>query len=421
MNRKKVFLLFISLVFMASLVAGAVSAQQKDYVPPIVKDFLTFLFKTLPEEAQRGGDIFIIYFKIILFFLVFAAIYYGAEKVFKDKPRIAALIAFVFALITVIMIPSGILLFLFTEFSAVISIVLALTPIFIGIYVRTKIPDDQITLKNIVLILIGVVALFVGGYFVAYGTNTTDAIFSQLGQYTSFGGMIALIAGLILLVTGFRMARPLGGGGTSGETETRREEAQEKEAEKREIREEEAEVTLTMEELKDIGKIHEDLRKLKIKIDGFIAVPASFVAARDIPAYNSSIDDVNVELDELIALDERIKEYAEKIVAEAKDRLVKAKLPTKKRKIMDQKKLANRVLAQYKIADVLKRMVADVKGKLNTTKGLPIVAAALTAAGPIPAPNESTILQDSLNELKKVNNLLVDLFRFEKRTLRGIA
>ena len=61
---------------------------KNDYMPEIMKDFLKWLFMTLPEQARANDDAFVIYFKFMLWVLVYAVIYYGSKKVFHESNRI---------------------------------------------------------------------------------------------------------------------------------------------------------------------------------------------------------------------------------------------------------------------------------------------------------------------------------------------
>ena len=166
MSRKKVIFLLVSL-FVFSLVSTIVLAAPTDYMPDILENFFKWLFLTLPEQARSGNEAFVYWFKLILWLLLFPIVFFGANKIFPDSRRISSVIAGVFSLIAVIFIPKGILLFIFTEFSAVTSLILALAPIFIGIFIRSKIPDDLPMLKNGIMIIVGVVLLTTGGYFTA--------------------------------------------------------------------------------------------------------------------------------------------------------------------------------------------------------------------------------------------------------------
>src|SRR3989338_10120100 len=115
MGKKKVIFLLVSLVLMASF-APFVNAQTQDFIPQILKDFLKWIFLTLPEQAQSGQEAFVIYFRLILWVAVFAIVYLGASRIFRQEGgnnRIAATVSAIFALISVMFIPEAILLFLF--------------------------------------------------------------------------------------------------------------------------------------------------------------------------------------------------------------------------------------------------------------------------------------------------------------------
>lgn len=186
---------------------------KNDYMPEIMKDFLKWLFMTLPENARASDDAFVIYFKFMLWILVYAIIYYGSKKVFHDSNRIAGTVSFIISLAGVMLIPDEILLFIFKEFSSVIAVLLGLLPVLIGLYVRHKIPAEHRLMRTVVLILIGLVALLFGTYMVGYAENAsgTDAeLYGDVGQWASLGGVVALFMGVFGFLTGF------GKGGTGG-------------------------------------------------------------------------------------------------------------------------------------------------------------------------------------------------------------
>ncbi|MBI2135191.1 hypothetical protein HYU09_04310 [Candidatus Woesearchaeota archaeon] len=213
MNRKKVILLAVSL-FIFSLVSTIVLAAPTDYMPDILEDFFKWLFFTLPEQARSGNEAFVYWFKLILWLLLFPVVFFGANKIFPDSRRISGVIAGVFSLIAVIFIPKGILLFIFTEFSAVTSLILALAPIFIGIFIRSKIPDDLPMLKNGIMLIVGVVLITTGGYFTAAYLTGDNKLFEQFGVWATATGAVALIWGILGFLFGFGLGK---GGEGSGE------------------------------------------------------------------------------------------------------------------------------------------------------------------------------------------------------------
>ena len=421
MNRKKVIFLLVSLVFMVSF-ASVANAQTQDFVPQILKDFFKWLFLTLPEQAQAGDKTFVIYFRLILWVLVFAIVYFGASKVFKQEGtnRVAVVVSAIFALISVMFIPEAILLFLFTTYSAVVSVLLGLAPVFIGIYIRRHLPPDQPTFANLITLGVGILSLFVGFYFIGYAvTGSATQAFGMFGQWISIGGIIAIIWAIFGLWAGFRLEPGSGAGAaaTPQAAAAARDEADESATEARERKEEQAEIVLTLEEFKEVRRVYDEINQLKITLDGYATTGT--ITAADVATYNNRIDEINSELNTLIAQDEQIKQYAEKIVSEAKVRLAKTKSEDKKQKIRGQRKQANTVLTQYRatgITNALERMVLYIKPILDGTKGL---------AGASPGAHDpglhATKLQTALDQLKKTHNIIVRLLRIENKALKEIV
>src|SRR3989338_11376623 len=96
MSRKKVFLLLVSFVFMMSLFANFVSAQEKSGLEGAF-DTIRKLFGFLPEvitlEKLVGGDAAAVFWaKFLVWLLLFAVIYFGAGFVFKEQKRIAVVV-----------------------------------------------------------------------------------------------------------------------------------------------------------------------------------------------------------------------------------------------------------------------------------------------------------------------------------------
>ena len=124
--------------------AFIVSAQGETFLPDIIERFLKFVFLKFPVFAKSGDDIFVIYAKFFLWLLVFPILFYGAKKVFHDETRIAGVISLVLSLITVILIPKKLLLFIFNTYSTVMAFVAALVPSFLGVWLgRSVFSGDE--------------------------------------------------------------------------------------------------------------------------------------------------------------------------------------------------------------------------------------------------------------------------------------
>lgn len=271
MNRKKVIFLLVILSLLISLASTSVFAATTDYMPNILKEFFKWLFFTLPEQARSGDEAFVIYFKLILWLLLFPIIFFGANKIFPDSRRISGVIAGVFALIAVIFIPKGILIFIFTEFSAVTSLILALAPVFIGMFIRSKIPDDLPILKNGIMIIVGVILLTTGAYFTGAAlTGEGDKLFGDFGTWASLFGAIAVIWGFGAFLFGFGYGKGGGGAPKSEEKEAEKDERDEKKEERTEKKMIRRGLTkISKKAKKNSDEILEDLRAAETYIDEF--------------------------------------------------------------------------------------------------------------------------------------------------------
>jgi len=161
------------------------------YVPDAIQDFLEFIFIALPEEAQNTTTNFVIYFKFMLWILIFAVYYYSVKKVFSDHNRIAGTIAFVLSFGSVLLIPPEMLLFLFSNFSLLTSILLALTPIFFGLWLANKVHSKFV--KGIILFLVALAAIIVGSYLLTLDTGSLSEFYNRAGGFILYGGILAML------------------------------------------------------------------------------------------------------------------------------------------------------------------------------------------------------------------------------------
>lgn len=210
MRLKPLLLGIISFILSMDIVLAATN-----YVPQILRDMLKAVFITLPKEAQAGTEAFVYYSKFLVFIAIYAIFFFGTNKLFKDSRRIAGVVAFIAALISTILIPKAFLLFLFGEYSAVVSILLGLVPVLIGLYLRHKISAEHKAMRSIIMLLVAVLAIIFGSYMIGFaGTvSGTDAeLYGQVGQWASLGGLFGLIAAFV----GF--AGAFGGAGSTEST-----------------------------------------------------------------------------------------------------------------------------------------------------------------------------------------------------------
>lgn len=198
MTKKKMGMfgfLISSLIINASLVFA-----QDD----IVTEWLRFIFIDLSELAQGGDEIFVLYMKIILFFLVFSVIFWSAEKVFSGKRNISAVVAFVIALVSVMLLPGDIILLIFKTYSAIIGYVFILLPVIIGAILANKLgeeakwhPHVKRVVKAIVYFLIAWLTFTLSTTLMSYDSE----IYYDVASWAKVGGMICIFVGLYYLIT----------------------------------------------------------------------------------------------------------------------------------------------------------------------------------------------------------------------------
>jgi len=213
MNRKKVFLLLVSLAFM-SLFAGVVFATHTSthdsFLPEVIEDAARFLFVDLGTFIDTAPDTFVIYSKFLFFILVFSIFYWGISKAMKDNMRIGGTIAFIFAIIGTVMLPKSYMIFLFQTYSQVIGFAFGILPFVIGLIISfTVFKGDetwQRILRGIVLILMGVFT----GALVQTLRGFENTLYVELAQWAEIGAFISMIIGVVILIGG------IGGGGGTG-------------------------------------------------------------------------------------------------------------------------------------------------------------------------------------------------------------
>ena len=146
MNQKKVLLIF-SLIFM-SLFSHIVFAQDGAGAG-LAEAFGTIeeLFAFLPElvtlENLIGGKdpAALFWAKFLVWLLLFAAIYFGTSKVFKDNNRIAVIIALVISLMGTLLMPVSILFNIFQTYGLLAGIIIWVIPVIGGMWIAHKVEN----------------------------------------------------------------------------------------------------------------------------------------------------------------------------------------------------------------------------------------------------------------------------------------
>ncbi len=199
MNKKKIgFLAVLLSSFFANLTP--VYAQEG-----LLSEWLKFIFIDLSDLAQSGDQVFVVYAKIILFFLVFVILYWSAEKVFKEQGRIAGTVAFIISLISVVLLPGDMILLIFNTYSAIIGYAFILVPVFIGLFIAYKFanekegghPHMKKMLKGIIFIVISILTFSLSTTLMGLESDA----YLEVARWARVGAVIALLVGIFYLLT----------------------------------------------------------------------------------------------------------------------------------------------------------------------------------------------------------------------------
>jgi hypothetical protein len=213
-GRKKVFLLLASLLFTISLFANSAHAQTDDsFMPEIIEKWAKFLFFDLSDMAKSGSDVFVIYSKFLFFWVVFAVLFWGASKVFGDNKGIAATLAVIISIITVVMIPKSMMIFIYESYSTVISIAFGLLPFIIGLIIGHRALEGDETWKRILRAIIYILMAIITFAFVQTLRGLDDRLYIEMAKWAEVGAFISLIVGIWSLFTSIGS----GGGSDSGD------------------------------------------------------------------------------------------------------------------------------------------------------------------------------------------------------------
>ena len=436
MDRKKVFLLLISLV-LTSLFASFVLAQQ--HQGDTFK--LTEIFETI-----KGFDVFEAYQKFpflidtLIYFLFFISIAMATlGQHFKGNGGKGVVIAMGLALSVGISYWAKKVGFKLGNLGPLAALIFALV---IGIWIYRIVRGENEAGAGIWISIIVIWVAF--NMFFPQLVNTL--------QENKWGNMLLGVLTLLFIVAlpmaatqffkgsgergrdeGGRWGGLWPGGGREPRTPEERRKKEEKEEEEEEKKEKEeedkevrAEIRDTAREIGELRKIHDEIGRLKGGVDRLLtAAPPNWPAT--INAYNRSVNDVKDDLNNLIELDERIKAHAERLYERYRSRVSRS--GRARTRAGDRRRIIREIRDIYAAGTLIEAMIASVIGKLDSTRNLLRISTAWTtpytagypgAPPTIPTPNESTILQAVLNEIKEAYNKAARLYNIEKRVLREI-
>ncbi len=138
MKKKTLMLIAVSLFLIISI-SSVVYAQEKSTITDSLSKAGKILSVNFNKLDGDGGYAF----KFILGVIIFLLMDYGLKKVFDDQPKMAAGIAVLFSLGTILLIPKGIALGLFKTYRTIFIVILAILPAGVGFYLKyAKFKDD---------------------------------------------------------------------------------------------------------------------------------------------------------------------------------------------------------------------------------------------------------------------------------------
>lgn len=211
MSRKKVFLLLISLVFMISLFANFVSAQEEEGALAGAFDVIRRVFGFIPEmvtlEKLADGDLTAVFWaKFLVWVLLFSIVFFGTTAVpgLREKKNIAVVIAIVISIISVVMIPTAIIFNIFQTYGLIAGVLLWFIPLGAALYINHKIQNRWLK----VLFLFGAIIILV---------SINRALASLSGAEGLFDWFVLLLV-IVILMFIWNLVAAIGGntGGVGG-------------------------------------------------------------------------------------------------------------------------------------------------------------------------------------------------------------
>ena len=167
MNRKKVFLILVSLV-MVSLFSNVVFASSHTGgglgeglggVAETIRELFGFIPDVLTlDKLIAGGEAgatALFWAKFLIWLLLFSALYFGASKVFADNKRIAVVVALAIAFMGALLIPNDVVIDIFKTYGLAAGFVVWFLPVLVGLFIAHKIGNPVVkTVFYLVLILL---------------------------------------------------------------------------------------------------------------------------------------------------------------------------------------------------------------------------------------------------------------------------
>ena len=154
------------------------------------------------------------YIRFAYFVIVFSVLSWGAQQAFKDRYTSAMKTAIaVIAIIAALGIPTSIVLFIYEEFTAVVSVLIAMIPVIAGFAVcHTALKGDspfQTGMRAAIYILLAIITFMLSNHL-ANLAGPGSTVYNAMAEMLLWGAIIASVAG------GINLLGTLAGGGATG-------------------------------------------------------------------------------------------------------------------------------------------------------------------------------------------------------------
>ena len=454
MDNKKVFLIFISLVFMINLAAFVFAQEGTDFS-------LVEIFETVRgfDVAEAYGTFPFLIDTIIYFILFISIAQVTLGKQFEGPGGKGVVIAVGLAMAVAISFWAKNVGFTLGNLGPLAGLILALI---IGIKIYRLLRGNESVGSGI---WISIIVLYIGA-FMFFPEIITALQTSKAGRLGLAILNIAFIIALpMAIISLFRGGGGVGGGGVGGGVgggtpwgglwpgggrgRGGRDQRDDDEKDDKEIEAEEKKEL--MKEMKDtaaeLNLIKDIYDKIKVEREELIQIKdhGSSDWADEVTKYNAKITDIHDELDDVEKLNTKIRTHIQMILDTEKLRGVKGE--SARKRISARRDIARRVKTQLDVNTFIDNIVVDAMGKLNTTKTLGNMFAQLrthfsTTTPPVasvapyppvntivpnpyttyPPPNalftlpavEFNVLQQVLDEMKRVHALAAELYKSER-------
>ena len=117
----------VSTLLALVLYSPSVLAQESLNLGDTLYKVFGWIFVDLSQHV--GDDIYFFWVKFLLFILLLAIYYFGVTKVIKDQNKIARVVALVLSLMSVLLMPSGLLISVMNTYTVVAAVVVMAIPI----------------------------------------------------------------------------------------------------------------------------------------------------------------------------------------------------------------------------------------------------------------------------------------------------